>query len=135
MANLREVRHSATLTGKQHAAIDALLACHTVGDAAEVVGVNRRTLHRWLNEPAFAQALQDAQDELTRGAIRRLTGMVHKAVNEVERLIEGGEDESVRLRAALAVSTNDDELAALADGARKLVGTEVEDTLLGTSEH
>ena len=45
--------HGEKLSRKREQAISALLVAPTVGDAAEVVGVGARTLHRWLKDPSF----------------------------------------------------------------------------------
>lgn len=50
------------LTVKQRAAVDALLAHGDQRQAARAAGVNDRTLRRWMHDPLFAAALQEAQD-------------------------------------------------------------------------
>ena len=50
------------LSGKQRAAIDALLAHGDQTQAARAAGVADRTLRRWMHEPDFAATLTAAQD-------------------------------------------------------------------------
>lgn len=62
------------LTRKQVTAVDALLASGEVGVAAKEAGVDRKTVQRWLKQPAFAQAVRDAEaralDDLSRLLVR-----------------------------------------------------------------
>ena len=67
------------LSAKKMAAIEALLTHPTVIKAASEVGISARTLHRWLLEPEFAQALEAAQRERVRHAIRRLRHQSNRA--------------------------------------------------------
>ncbi len=64
----------AELTPKQRKAIETLLATGEVAAAAREAGVSRDTLHRWLKQPGFAQAVRDAEakalDDLSRLLVR-----------------------------------------------------------------
>lgn len=91
------------LTGAQLQAIEALLEGKSITDTASIVGVTRQTVHAWLNTSAFTQAIEQGQRDIMRAAVRRLTAMLDRSVSEVQRLVEGAEDEPTRLRAALAV--------------------------------
>lgn len=62
------------LTPKQEEAIVALLNQPTVRAACEAIGVGERTIHRWLDDPAFAEAYRRARRETFRQAI----GLTHK---------------------------------------------------------
>ena len=71
------MRRNATpqgLSPKQVKAVEALLTTGEVAAAAQAVGVSRATLHRWLAEPAFLQAVRGAEaralDELSRLLVR-----------------------------------------------------------------
>ena len=71
------MRHNATpggLSPKQVKAVEALLTTGEVAAAARAAGVSRATLHRWMQEPAFGQAVRDAEaralDELSRLLVR-----------------------------------------------------------------
>ena len=63
------------LSAAQRRAIEALLSEPSIEAAAEVSGVGRRTLHRWLAEDAtFTAALRTAQDRAIDAAVSRLAG-------------------------------------------------------------
>ena len=71
------MRHDATpgtLSPKQRRAVEALLSTGEVAAAAREAGVNRASLHRWLKEPLFLQAVREAEaaalDELSRLLVR-----------------------------------------------------------------
>lgn len=62
------------MTPKQRRAVEALLATGEVSAAAKESHVSRDTVHRWLKQPAFAQAVRDAEaralDDLSRLLVR-----------------------------------------------------------------
>ena len=55
---------TAPLKPSQARAVVALLREPTVAKAARHVGVNERTLRRWLADPGFRAALDDARREV-----------------------------------------------------------------------
>lgn len=73
----------ADLTTKQAAAIAALLEGNPQGGAATAAGVTKRTLQRWLNEPAFTAALREGSDAAIRAASARLAATTEHAVNNI----------------------------------------------------
>jgi hypothetical protein len=70
----RNVTSQPALTGKQRKAVEALLATGEITAAAKEVGIARETLQRWLHQPAFSQAVKDAEakaiDDLSRMLVR-----------------------------------------------------------------
>ena len=89
------------LSNRQQRAIVALLECKTVAEAAASARVGERSLYRWLAEDAaFRAALSQAEGDLLATTTRRLLGLQDKAVKALEYLLEQGESEGVRLRAA-----------------------------------
>jgi transposase-like protein len=77
------------LTGKQKRAVEALLATGEVSAAAKEAGVHRDTLHRWLRQQPFAQAVRDAEaralDDLSRLLVRMgrtAAGTLAKAMSD-----------------------------------------------------
>ncbi len=62
------------LTPKQRKAVETLLATGEVAAAAREAGVSRDTLHRWLKQPLFVQAVREAEakalDDLSRLLVR-----------------------------------------------------------------
>jgi len=64
-----------TQTGKarqMEAAIQSLLTCRTIVEAAEQCQVSRRTLHRWMKHERFKRQYDAAKKGLLNGAINRL---------------------------------------------------------------
>ena len=71
------MRHDPTLaqlSAKQRKAVEALLTTGEVKAAAAEAGVHRDTLHRWLKQPLFLEAVRSAEaealDELSRLLVR-----------------------------------------------------------------
>lgn len=86
------MRQNATLqrlTPKQRKAVESLLSTGEVTAAAKEVGISRATLHRWLTEPAFLDAVRDAEsralDDLSRLLVRlgrTATATLARAMND-----------------------------------------------------
>ena len=53
--------HGSKYDRKQEAAIAALLTHRNQEEAAEAAGISKRTLHRWLQMPAFQAAFREAR--------------------------------------------------------------------------
>jgi hypothetical protein len=77
------------LTGKQQKAVAALLSTGEVKAAAAEAGISRETLHRWLKQPVFLEAVRaaeaDALDELSRLLVRlgrTAIATIAKAMND-----------------------------------------------------
>ncbi len=81
--------------------MDALLAGADSVTAAQAAGCSERTLHRWKTEPAFRQALQDAQDAALDQTTGALVAASVASVALLRRVVEDdGAQLSHRLRAA-----------------------------------
>ncbi len=86
------MRQNATLRGltpKQRKAVEALLSTGEVASAAQQLGLSRATLHRWLGEPAFVEAVRAAEaqaiDDLSRMLVRlgrTAAGTLAKAMSD-----------------------------------------------------
>src|SRR5215218_5614284 len=63
-----------SLTAKQRKVVEALLSNGEVAATSRETGVSRETIHRWLRQPAFNQAVRDAEaravDDLSRMLVR-----------------------------------------------------------------
>ena len=68
------------LTPKQEKAITALLTQPTIEAAATSLGINPATVHRWLQEPGFADAYRSARRAAVGQAVTRLQQMSGGAV-------------------------------------------------------
>jgi phage terminase small subunit len=58
------------LTRKQKAAVDALAVAPTITEAAEKAGCARRSIHGWLKETEFKNAVLERERELRNQAAR-----------------------------------------------------------------
>jgi hypothetical protein len=95
------------LTAKQAQALRSLLAKPSIAEAAKDAGVTVRTIYRWLGEPAFKQALTQAEDQAINAATRRLVGISEVAVAVIASIMaDRNVTASTRLRAACAVLEN-----------------------------
>lgn len=91
-----------TLSTNQRKAIDALLSEPTIRAAAQMVGVNERTVHRYLSDPSFKAELRRRQDELLTAAAAALVGLSGQAIETLRGLLDDkGTSASVKARVAL----------------------------------
>jgi len=74
----KNVEPGGGLRPKQNKVIAALLECSTIGQACEQVKISRSTLARWMEQPAFNQALTEARAGIFHETLRvLLAGNVH----------------------------------------------------------
>ena len=89
------------LKPKQSKALAALLDTGSITGAAEAAGVTRETLHSWLRDDEFKQALRAAEDEAIRTMTIRLTANTDAAITKVVDIMnDPTTPRSVALRAA-----------------------------------
>lgn len=118
--NVRSTENTG-LTSKQEAAITALLSCPTIVEAAAEVGVNEKTIRRWMKEPAFLAAYREAQSILFDVSISCLQSKVGKAIETLDRNMSGEEvPAAVQVRAAQIVLEKAVELHKLSDLEEKI---------------
>jgi len=71
---MRQELTASELTHKQRKAVEALLTSGEIAAAAREANVSRDTLHRWLKQPLFVQAVREAEsraiDDLSRLLVR-----------------------------------------------------------------
>jgi hypothetical protein len=72
---------------KKEIALAALMADPNIKRAAEATGVSERTLHRWLDEPAFMAAFRKARRQAFGVAISLTQKYAPLAVNELAKII------------------------------------------------
>lgn len=75
------------LSAKQDRATVALLSSPTIREAAETVGVGETTLFRWLQNPVFQEAYQQAKQAVVRQAITRLQQVTGEAVDVLREVM------------------------------------------------
>jgi hypothetical protein len=97
-------KNSSRIGRKRAVAVAALLQAHSVGDAAQVVGVSTRTLQRWKSDPAFAAALLDAQSEIFFACCNEVRGLALDASRTLGEILRDAKQPAPsRVRASLAV--------------------------------
>ena len=88
-------------------AIAALVATPNIKDAALQCGVSEKTMHKWLNDSEFAAALQRAQADVTREAMKRVLKAVGQAVAVLEEIMKDvSHPPAPRVSAAKAILEN-----------------------------
>lgn len=90
------------LTPGQKRAIAELLTSGNVTKAAEVAGVSRYTLHRWMKQAAFRDALRQAEQDALDGLQRRLVTLGNGAADALQDGLDS-HDLRLRLKAASTV--------------------------------
>lgn len=113
------------LTAKQVKGLEALLEGLNIQDAAARAGVNRKTLGRWLQEPAYWKLYQVNSRTSLELAARRLSGKLDGAVDILTSVMEDDEAPAgVRLRAAQQVIEGSLKLLEVSDFQERLTALE-----------
>jgi hypothetical protein len=89
---------------QQEKTINALLSSNTLEAAARKAGISKRTLLRWMEEPAFRDAYRKAKGDVLRTATAILTRDSGKAALTLTQIFTGKptENQSARVSAARA---------------------------------
>ena len=87
------------LSLKQQRLISALISSPSVAEAARQAGVSLRQAHRYLEDPAFGEALKEAEGIALSGLLRGLVGLGEKAVQALSDALGPEQDIRLRLRA------------------------------------
>ena len=87
------------VTPKQRRAIESLLTTADTTQAAELAGVSRQTIYRWMTEEPFTQALKAGTAAALDGISRNLVSTAQKAVRELDKILDGP-DPGPKARAA-----------------------------------
>ena len=98
---------SEKLTRNQRKAINALLKYPTVEQAAGAIGVNPKTVFRWLDDTTFRLALSQAEGEALDKIGRRLLVMSEQALSAIQDIIDDPKkpgNTNLRLAAALILN-------------------------------
>lgn len=90
-----------TLTNRQSKAIAALMSSRNVAAAAKSAGVGLRTLHRWLDSPAFVAELKAAESSAIDQAVRRLAELSGAAIDTLSSaMVDADATPGARVQAA-----------------------------------
>lgn len=82
------------------------MTCSTQEEAAGKVGINRRTLSRWMREPAFQDAYRAARRSAFSQVISRVERAATKAVSVLEEILSKRAGNSIKVRAAAVILEN-----------------------------
>lgn len=93
---------SVQMPRNQARALAALLEHRSIKAAAEACGLNERTIRRYLEGPEFRRALARAESDTIDEAGRRLLGGQDAALDALEELITGADNDANRRLAAVA---------------------------------
>jgi hypothetical protein len=91
------------LTAKQNKAVVAILAAKSLTDAAARAQVDRKTLQRWMKQPAFRAAVRAAESDMIEEATRRLGAVANDAIAALAAVIRGKAKPGDKTRAANVV--------------------------------
>lgn len=97
-----------SLTPRQTAALPYIAAEPNLARGAQAAQVGRRTLMRWMNDPAFRAELERIRENIADLAYTELEGLTLKSVMRLDQLLDDP-DPNVRHRAlktALSLSLN-----------------------------
>jgi hypothetical protein len=97
-------RSGANFGRKREQAIAALMTQRNVEEAARVVGIGKRTLYRWLQDPEFQDAYREANRCAFSQSMARLQYASSAAVTtQLNLLVNSGTPASVKARVADSV--------------------------------
>lgn len=96
------MKQKETLSPIQIRAIRALLECRNVKVAAKNIGIGRSTLQRWMQSEVFLAALRAAETELIDSTSRSWLAGVESAMTVMYEVMTQGDENSIRLKAAIA---------------------------------
>jgi len=90
------------MTVKQQKAIEALLSEPSIRQAAAVAGLGEKTIRRWLRQPEFSRAYQEARRQVFADALADLRVATHDAVEALRKVVRE-ETGALRVKAARTV--------------------------------
>ena len=93
------------LTARQVRALESLTTgSGSISDAAKAAGVSRKTLYRWLQEPAFATELRKLEAIALKNLTRRIVALSDLAADTLTRALDPSQPIGSQLRAAAIVA-------------------------------
>jgi transposase len=91
------------LSPEQRVALEALLTGASLEAASEKAGRSKRTIYRWMQEGAFAEALKVGDREKTAHITRMLTRLAEKAVDVLGNNMAPNVPPSTQVQAARSI--------------------------------
>ena len=116
-------RTAEELTPAQEKAIQALLSCRTLEEAAKVSRISAATLRRWRALPGFAAAYRIARFAMLEASTNALRGATGAAVDALLRNLTSGSP-SAEIRAADVILTAAYKSAELEELAERIAALE-----------
>jgi len=101
---MQEIAENGKVTAKQEKAIIELLnpTNKSVSGIAKKLNIGERTIHSWLKQPVFKEALCNARKELIKDSLNKLKESLGEAVNVINGLMHS-DKEMVSLKASQLV--------------------------------
>ena len=98
------------LSERQELAIPHLVSAKSASETAELIGVNRTTIYRWMDDPAFREEYDRQRDAVANFARSSMRALMLKAMSiQAERL--DSDDPKERARAAKEIIDYDTKTA------------------------
>jgi predicted ArsR family transcriptional regulator len=97
-------RNAGNLSRKQVDALNALMTGKSVPEAATIVGLNEKTLRRWLQTPVFAGAYRASRRQAFQAAIVSVQRLATTAVQVLAEIAEDSNGEASRRGASSRVT-------------------------------
>lgn len=122
-----EMEEMTELTRRQNQVLAALLTEPTLGDAAEVAGVSKRTIQNYLSTPEFLSELRHKQNIIVSLVTANLVASMTEAVGVLRRIMHDGEATlATQSRAADSLLRHAKEMLELGELSERLVALEVQ---------
>ena len=80
------------LSPRQAAAIPHIITSRSTTEAAELADVSRKTLQRWMADPDFRDALEDARRQAAELARTQMGGLLLKAIATLSDVMDSPDD-------------------------------------------
>lgn len=122
-----EMEEMTELTRRQNQVLTALLTEPTLGDAAEVSGVSKRTIQNYLSTPEFLSELRHRQNIIVNLVTANLVASMTEAVGVLRRIMHDVEATlATQSRAADSLLRHAKEMLELGELSERLVALEVQ---------
>jgi hypothetical protein len=92
-----------TLRARRERFLAALMASHSLVDAARTVGIAGTTARRWLAQPDVRERYHARRRETVESAMRHIQAITSEDVATVHQLLDQEMPPAIRLRAALGI--------------------------------
>ncbi len=104
MRECQKMSGNIRLSAKQEQTILEIInpANKTMEDVAKKIGINERTLYRWLTLPQFKRRLQGERNRLREQGFNKLKALLNAAVERLGNLLDDASS-SIKLRASQTV--------------------------------